>query len=175
MTGFSKGFQKKRPDNSFWDPAYAGSSWVYGTIVFSWFLGLLPTAEWQWFPNLTVITLVYWTIYQPQRIFYWLVFLLGLLTDADSGAVFGQHALSFCLVVFLAEMMRVRLQWLSGFSQAIAVVPIFLIVPILRIVESFCFGDPMVQKAWFVATAISVVIWPLACWILSRHFYPKGE
>lgn len=175
MTEFSKGFQNKRPDNTFWDPAFAGPVWVYGTIIFSWLLDLLPTDQWQWFPNLTIITLLYWTIYQSHRIFYWLVFLLGLLTDADTGAVFGQHAFSFCLVVFLTEMLKVRLQWLTPFSQAITLAPIFLIIPILKIVESICFGNPTIQVEWFVAPIISVAIWPFACWVLSRHFYPRGD
>lgn len=174
MTEFSKGFQNKRPDNTFRDPMYAGPGWVYGTIVFSWLLDLVPTAQWQWFPNLTVITLLFWTIYQPQKIFYWLVFLLGLLTDADTGAVFGQHAFSFCLVVFLTEMMRVRLQWLSPFGQAITLAPIFFVIPMLKVVESFCFGNPMVRGDWFIASVVSIAIWPFAGWILSRQFYPKS-
>ena len=69
------------------------------------------------FSELLVLTLVFWTIHQPQRIYYWLAFLFGLLTDADTGAVFGQHALTYCMVVFFTELMSVRLSWLSSIAQ----------------------------------------------------------
>ena len=100
MSEFSKGFKSRRPNKSFYDPAFASGWWVYGTLIFSWCLDLLPLSHLPYFPSFLVLTLVFWTIHQPQRIYYWLAFLFGLLTDADTGAVFGQHALTYCMVVF---------------------------------------------------------------------------
>ena len=92
MSEFSKGFKSRRPNKSFYDPAFASGWWVYGTLILSWCLDLLPLSHLPYFPSFLVLTLVFWTIHQPQRIYYWLAFLFGLLTDADTGAVFGQHA-----------------------------------------------------------------------------------
>ena len=100
MSEFSKGFKSRRPNKSFYDPAFASGWWVYGTLILSWSLDLLPLSHLPYFPSFLVLTLVFWTIHQPQRIYYWLAFLFGLLTDADTGAVFGQHALTYCMVVF---------------------------------------------------------------------------
>ena len=41
MSEFSKGFKSRRPDKSFYDPAFASGWWVYGTLILSWCLGLL--------------------------------------------------------------------------------------------------------------------------------------
>lgn len=124
MSEFSKGYEtRRRPDRTFFDPAFSSNYWIYGSIAISWGIGLLPLTEWPFFPNLLVMTLVFWGIYQPQKIYYWLAFLLGLLVDTDSAAVFGQNSLAFCLVVFCAEAMSQRLQWLQPVGQAINILP----------------------------------------------------
>lgn len=82
MSEFSKGFKSRRPNKSFYDPAFASGWWVYGTLILSWCLDLLPLSHLPYFPSFLVLTLVFWTIHQPQRIYYWLAFLFGLLTDA---------------------------------------------------------------------------------------------
>ena len=35
MSEFSKGFKSRRPDKSFYDPAFASGWWVYGTLILS--------------------------------------------------------------------------------------------------------------------------------------------
>ena len=74
MSEFSKGFKSRRPNKSFYDPAFASGWWVYGTLILSWCLDLLPLSHLPYFPSFLVLTLVFWTIHQPQRIYYWLAF-----------------------------------------------------------------------------------------------------
>ena len=74
MSEFSKGFKSRRPDKSFYDPAFASGWWVYGTLILSWCLDLLPLSRLPYFPSFLILTLVFWTIHQPQRIYYWLAF-----------------------------------------------------------------------------------------------------
>lgn len=175
MTEFSKGFQSRRPDKSFYEPAYAGPLWVYGSLVLSWCLDLLPLSHLQYVPSFLVLTFIFWSIHQPQRIFYWLAFCFGLLTDADTGAVFGQHALTYCMVVFFTELMNVRLSWLSAVAQSILLLPIFFIPPILFTIEGFCFGNGFVSWAVFAQGLLCVVLWPAWCWILARRFVPNNR
>lgn len=113
------------------------------------------------------------TIHQPQRIYYWLAFLFGLLTDADTGAVFGQHALTYCMVVFFTELMSVRLSWLSSIAQSISLIPIFYIPAILLTIEAFCFGNGFGPWSVFAQGLLSVVFWPAWCWLLARRWVPN--
>ena len=84
MSEFSKGYEtRRRPDRTFFDPAFSSNYWIYGSIAISWGIGLLPLTEWPFFPNLLVMTLVFWGIYQPQKIYYWLAFILCLLVYTD--------------------------------------------------------------------------------------------
>lgn len=171
MSEFSKGYEgRRRPDRTFYDPVFSSIYWIYGTIILSWAIELLPVAEWPFFPNLLVMTLVFWSIYQPRKIYYWFVFLIGLLVDTDSAAVFGQNALSLCLVVFCAEAMSQRLQWLQRVGQAINILPVFLIPPVLLVIESFCFGSLQIEWDWFTRALMGVVLWPAWCFFLTRRF-----
>ena len=45
MSEFSKGFKSRRPNKSFYDPAFASGWWVYGTLILSWCLDLLPLSH----------------------------------------------------------------------------------------------------------------------------------
>lgn len=173
MSEFSKGFKSRRPDKSFYDPAFASGWWVYGTLILSWCLDLLPLSRLPYFPSFLILTLVFWTIQQPQRIYYWLAFAFGLLTDADTGAVFGQHALTYCMVVFFTELMSVRLSWLSSIAQSISLIPIFYIPAILLTIEAFCFGNGFGPWSIFAQDLLSVVIWPAWCWLLARRWVPN--
>lgn len=171
MSEFSKGYEaKKRIDKTFYDPLFAGNLWVYGSIFLSWMIDLLPVAEWPFFPNFLAMTLIFWGIYQPEKIFYWLVFLIGLLVDTDSSAVFGQNSLALCVMVFCAEAMSQRLQWLSRVGQAINILPVLLVPAVLLLIESFCFGSFQIQWDWFIKALVSVVLWPAWCFVLCRRF-----
>ena len=50
MSEFSKGFKSRRPDKSFYDPAFASGWWVYGTLILSWCSSLIAPAV---FPELS--------------------------------------------------------------------------------------------------------------------------
>ena len=51
MSEFSKGFKSRRPNKSFYDPAFASGWWVYGTLILSWCLDLLPLSHLPYFPS----------------------------------------------------------------------------------------------------------------------------
>ena len=174
MSEFSKGFRYSRPDKSFYDASCAGPLWVYGSMLASWLLDLLPSAHWPFFPSFLVLTLIFWSVHQPERVYYWLAFALGLLTDADTGAIFGQHALTYCVVVFCTELMNVRLLWLSSVSQAISLLPVFFIPPLLKSIESFLFANQSFDGSWYAQPLLSVLFWPFWVWVLSRRFYPNA-
>ncbi len=173
MSNYSEGYKpQSRPDKTVWEPVFAGALWVYGTIFLSWLLDFMPWRDWPFIPNFLTLTLIFWTIYQPQRIFYWLVFLFGLLVDTERAAIFGQTSLIFLITVFLAELMSQRLQWLSPIGQAINILPIVLIAPVMLVIESLFFGSMHVEWAWFSRALVGVVVWPLWAFILSRKFMP---
>ena len=62
MSEFSKGFKSRRPNKSFYDPAFASGWWVYGTLILSWSLDLLPLSHLPYFPSFLVLTLVFYSL-----------------------------------------------------------------------------------------------------------------
>ena len=68
--------------------------------------------------------LVFWNVHQPLRVGVGIAFLLGLLMDVHQGALFGQHALAYTLLSFLAVTIHRRLLWFSVLEQALQVWPL---------------------------------------------------
>ena len=74
-----------------------------------------------WTPDFLALTLVFWSIHQPQRIGIGVAFVFGLLVDVHQGAMLGQHALSYTVLSFLAIAIHRRLLWFHASSQALQV------------------------------------------------------
>ncbi len=170
MSKLSESWILKKREKLIGDPSQAGPLWVYGSLFLCWFLDLLPWNENLIFPSALLMGLIFWAIYCPQRLYFLLVFLLGILVDASTGAVFGQNALIFCCVVYAVECMSLRLQWLSGVGQSINLLPVFLLSLLILIVESFMLGQLSFSWNWLYQVVISAVIWPIWNWILSGKF-----
>ena len=66
--------------------------------------------------------------------------------------------------------MSQRLPWLQPVGQAINILPVFMILPILLVIESFCFGSLQIDWGWFTRALMGVVLWPAWCFILTRRF-----
>ena len=78
-----------------------------------WSLGVKPL-----FPSLA---LVYWAIHRPQAVNYAAAVVLGLVLDLAGQLPLGFTALSYTLVVMLANGMRGRFSLLGPFGQAVHV------------------------------------------------------
>lgn len=175
MSRISKEWILIKRDKKDGDPKTASRRWIYLSIFICWLIDLFQWTQLPFVPNFLILCLVFWTIYQPQRIYYFLVFLLGILVDAGTGAIFGQNAFIFCLVVFCTELMSVRLEWLSPLSQTVNLLPIFLIPAVVMTIEGLLLNDFTFSWTWYYKAAVSTVIWPIWAWLLSGRFLVRKE
>jgi rod shape-determining protein MreD len=96
-------------------------------ILFTLVLGLLANlvpwnglAKLLW-PDCIALLLVYWIIYQPRHVGLSTAWFLGLLMDIADGVLFGQHALAYTLMAYLAQILHRRLQMFSPWQQSLYV------------------------------------------------------
>lgn len=54
-------------------------------------------------PDWVAIIMLYWTLIDPRRYGLITAFVLGILLDALTGSLLGQHALSLLVIVFLGQ------------------------------------------------------------------------
>ena len=152
---------------------------IGATLFLSLALEFLPWPGWALrvkplFPDLA---LVYWAIYRPQIINYAAAVALGVLMDLAGQLPLGFTALSYSIVIFLANAMRGRFSLLGPFGQAAHVLFVLgcgqtalLLLQIMEVGEWSQFGD---RFGWrlFAPSASAAALWlflPLLMRRLSR-------
>jgi len=98
---------------------------IAASLLFALGFNLIPLGRQAAMPDLLALVLVFWNVHQPLRVGVGIAFLLGLLMDVHQGALFGQHALAYTLLSFLAVTIHRRLLWFSVLEQALQVWPLF--------------------------------------------------
>lgn len=154
---------------------------IGATLFLSLALEFLPWPGWALrvkplFPDLA---LVYWVIYRPQVINYAAAVALGVLMDLAGQLPLGFTALSYSLMVLLANAMRGRFSLLGPFGQAVHVLFVLgcgqTVLLLLKLSES---GDwshfgAQFNLRLFAPSATAAALWlvlPLLMRRLSRFF-----
>ena len=69
-------------------------------------------------PDFVALVLLFWGTYQPQRVGISIAFVMGLLMDVGNSSMFGQHALAYSVMLFIAFLLRRRLHVFGLLKQA---------------------------------------------------------
>ena len=86
-----------------------------------------------WVPDVLALVTVFWIVHQPHRVGMGSAFLFGLLLDVHQGSMLGQHALAYTAMGFLAIALQRRLPWFTVPSQALQILPLFLLAHALEL------------------------------------------
>ena len=69
-------------------------------------------------PDFVALIILYWCINQPQRAGISIAFSMGLLMDIGNASTFGQHALAYSIMAFVALVFHRRLSIFGILKQA---------------------------------------------------------
>ena len=119
-----------------------------------------------WTPDFLALTLVFWSIHQPQRIGIGVAFVFGLLVDVHQGAMLGQHALSYTVLSFLAIAIHRRLLWFHASSQALQVLPLFAASHAIELCVRLIAGSSFPGWWLLLAPMLESLLWPVISVIL---------
>lgn len=142
-------------------PVFIGASLVAGLAI-----NMLPLGRVAWMPDLLTVLLVFWAVHQPLRIGMGVAFVLGLCMDVSQSALLGQHALSYTVLSFGAIAIHRRLLWFSLPSQALQVLPLFVLAHAIELVLRMVAGGIFPGLMSFLAPVLEAVLWPVASWVL---------
>ena len=152
---------------------------IFATLFLSLALEFLPWPGWALrakplFPDLA---LVYWAIYRPQIVNYAAAVLLGILMDLAGQLPLGFTALSYTLMILLANGMRGRFSLLGPFGQAVHVLFVLgcgqVAILLLQAMEAGEWSQIGERFGWrlFAPSASAAALWlflPLLMRRLSR-------
>ena len=112
-------------------------------------------------PDFLALVLLFWTVHQPFRVSLGWAFFFGLITDVHEVALLGQHALSYTAMAYLATLIHRRLLWFRGPSQALQVLPLFLVAHALSWTSRLLTGNTF-PGAWaLLAPLLEAALWPV--------------
>lgn len=161
----------KREKQTTYDATYillpANPAWIYFTIIVSWILNISPPANTVWAPDFLMLSLLFWNVREPRTISMFVPFIFGLLMDVYDASVFGQHALAYTVLSYVAVSLQRRLPWFSLAGQTLHVLPIFLSMQALVMLVRLWLGGSFPGWDWFAQSFVSTALWPIWSVILT--------
>ena len=144
----------------------ANPFFIWTSLIAALLLDMLPLGRVPWMPDVLALVLVFWNVHQPQRVGIGLAFMFGLAVDVHQSALLGQHALAYTALSFLATMIHRRLLWFSVPSQALQVLPIFVLAHALEIFVRMISGGVFPGWMLLLAPVAESLLWPIVSVIL---------
>jgi len=157
-------------------------TWVIAvTFAVALILMVVPLPEWlrPYRPQWVALTLIYWNIVLPHRVGIGSGFAVGILLDALTGTLLGQHALGLSLVAFLAVQLAARIRNLPLlWQQSLVVLALLLLEQLLMLwIVNIASGQPLPGLFhWVVPPLAGAMLWP---WMLAmlhnvQHRFDSG-
>lgn len=140
----------------------ASGRFILFTLVLGLMANLLPWSgltKMLW-PDFIALLLIYWVIHQPREIGLGAAWFLGLLMDIADGVLFGQHALAYTLMIYLAQILRPRVQMFSFWQQSLYVFGLLLVSLVLMLVIRLAFGAAFPGLLYFSSSLLGALLWP---------------
>lgn len=157
-----------RPGQPLLLPASPWFIWgiLFGMLLLNMLMNMGLSGRSAWAPDLLALVLVFWSVHQPLRIGVGVAFAFGLGMDVHQGALLGQHALAYTVLGYLAISLHRRVLWFDVPSQALQVLPLFLVAHALQWLARLAAGDGWPGWSMLLAPALEALLWPLATVLL---------
>jgi rod shape-determining protein MreD len=110
-------------------------------------------------PDFVLVMLLFWAQRRQSGISFGLAFALGMVTDVQDGVVLGQHALAYCVGVYLVQYFRRRLSMFTLRHQVMQMFPLLLLTEVVALMAGWI-STRTPQGAWMLASAFTgTLLW----------------
>ncbi|MCW8873557.1 MAG: rod shape-determining protein MreD [Xanthomonadales bacterium] len=120
-------------------------------------------------PYWVALVLIYWCLETQGLISLGLAFVVGLALDLLTGSLFGQHALSLVVLVYLVTRFRARIRFFPPWQQALSVLALLVNDRIILLWIMSLRGEPLPAIDFWAAPVVGTAIWPWLFLILDRY------
>lgn len=146
---------------------------VYLTLAVALCLNFLPTSRWIGVPDWVAFVLCFWGVRESRRVGMGWAFILGLLMDVADGSILGQHVLAYVPLAFIAMFKSRRILWFPLGLQALHVLPLFCLVPLVQTGLRMMTGAEFPGVTYFISPFVSASLWtPLTLLLLLPQYQP---
>jgi rod shape-determining protein MreD len=144
----------------------ANPAFIWTSLLLALLANTLPLGRAAWTPDFVALVLVFWSIHQPLRVGIVTAFMFGLAMDVHQTALLGQHALAYTALSFCAIAIHRRLLWFTVPSQAVQVLPLFLITHAIELAIRLMAGGLFPGIAIVLAPLLEAALWPVVSVLL---------
>ena len=135
----------------------------------------LPDALQPMRPDLIGLTLIYWVVYHPRRVGFLPAWLLGLTMDVADGSLFGQHALAYAVLMYLAILFHRRIVMFGMRQQVLHVLAILLTFQLIMLGVRMMAGAEFPGFSYFVSSLLGAALWPLLFNVIRIPLRPRTD
>ncbi len=144
---------------------------VWGSVLLVWVVSLLSWRLWAPVPDLLLLVLAFWCLYEPRRVGLFTAFLFGLLMDVHDAAPLGGQALVYGLVAYGVVLLSKRLQRFNAIVQALHLLPVFVLPAAVHGLLSSWLQGQWVGWNWLWSALLTLALWPVLYILL--HYLPN--
>ena len=126
-------------------------------------------------PDFVALVLLFWGIYQPQRVSMSVAFVMGLLMDVSNSSMFGQHALAYSVMIFIALLLRRRLHIFGLLKQAPQIGLLLLFTQFIILLTELLNRTDFPGWYYFLASFTGMLLWPLISRLLKMPHSSKYD
>lgn len=117
-------------------------------------------------PDLVLLFLIYWSMALPHRVGIFSGFIIGLLIDAATGSLLGQHAFAYSLVLWMVLENHKRLRLALLWKQTLSVIGLLYIEQIIGAVVIGATLTTFPDLLYWLAPLFALVLWPIIFTVL---------
>jgi rod shape-determining protein MreD len=136
------------------------------TVVLALLFNLMPWGDLAGVPDMVALVLAFWCVHQPRKMGIGTAWLVGLVMDAGSGTLLGQHAFGYAFLAFGAIAWHRRILWFSQWQQAAHVLLLLLASQTLMLAVRLVAGGVFPGPMYFAGSLIAAALWPTATFLL---------
>jgi rod shape-determining protein MreD len=141
------------------------ASYLAALILTVW-----PLPQWAeafrpaWVPLVTI----YWCLWLPERVGVIVAFFAGLLVDALSGTLLGEHAVALVLVAWAALWMHLQVRVFPWWQQCVVVLGILALHALVLFWVDGMLGYTIGAAMRWIPALVSAALWPWILQVMSR-------
>jgi rod shape-determining protein MreD len=145
--------------------------WVIAaTYLVALILTIWPLPQWAevFRPAWVALVTIYWCLWLPERVGVIIAFFAGLLVDALSGTLLGEHALALVLVAWAALWMHLQVRVFPWWQQCVVVLGILAMHALVLFWVDGMLGYTVGAAMRWTPALVSAALWPWILQVMSR-------
>jgi rod shape-determining protein MreD len=139
---------------------------IVASFALALFVNFLPWRDPALAPDFVALVLAFWCVRQPRLVGLGIGWLIGLLSDAGSGVLLGQHALAYSMLAFGAVTLSRRIQWFPMGQQSLHVALLLVAAQVVTIAVRLAAGADFPGWRLFVGPLLGAALWPALTFVL---------